>query len=164
MREDPFASLAHYLEPNNVLAFDGNFGIKLNVMVPKIYVVGRTTGYRTYIEAFEPRGLEREIFMYQRTPVLYKGSSHKDVFQGIASPADMEEYPIGDPSTGSPFFRLAIADLVFRDLDRLTKSIELIAKDTEELIRAMAGLDVLKSLGTIDVGNPESSSSSSSSA
>lgn len=164
MKEDPFLSLAAYLEPKSVLAFDGNFGIKLTVMVPTTFVVGRTTGYRVYIEAGDPRGLEREIFVYQRTPVMYRSNTNKDIFQGVASPADLEEYPLDTPGTDSPFFRLHTADLVFRDLDRLTQSIALIANDTQELIRSLAGLQVLKTLGTIDIGNPEGSSSSSSSA
>lgn len=163
MEEDPFAQLAAYLEPNNILAFKGDFGIKLHVLVPKVFVVGRTTGYRLYIEAIEPRGIESSIFVYQRFPQMYKGNTHNDKYQGVASPADMEEYPLSAPDSDGPFFRLPTVDLVFRSIDQLTKCIELISQDTAELIRARAGLEVLRDLGNVNVGNPESASSSSSS-
>lgn len=159
---DEYDRLNALFEPTSVYAFNGDYGITLRPSLPETYVSGRTTGYRLYVQAVDPKGLEKEIFVYQRKPVLYQNEIYKDDFSGVASPADMEEYQIGEPEEASkPFFRLDYVDLVFRNVDLLIEALQGLASDTAELIRAKRSFDAQTTLGDITIGNPESSSSSS---
>lgn len=159
---DEYDRLSALFEPTNVFAFNGDYGITLRPSAPQSYVSGRTTGYRLYVEAVNEKGLDKEIFVYQRKPVLYQNETFKDDFCSVASPADLEEYQVGEPAEASkPFFRLDYVDLVFRNIDLLVEALEGLASDTAELVRAKRNFDFQIALGDITVGNPESSSSSS---
>ena len=85
--------------------------------------------------------LDKELFVFQRKPRMALGVF--DQFSHVASPADLEEYPVGQPTAAVPFFRLAQATLVFRELDLLMCSLQAAKKDICMLVETINQMDVL---------------------
>lgn len=127
-----------------------------------IYVSGRTQGYRMTIQAQDAVVLPNEVFVYQRKP-SYKDPGYEDVFTNIASPSDLEEYPITTPVGNVPFFRLAAVDLVFRNVSLADDAWKGIQNDMKQLIETLKFFDSLVVQEVEAFGTAPSSSSSSSS-
>ena len=140
--------------------------IKLVKEAQGTYVQGRTQGYRMVVRATESHAMPVEIFVFQRKP----GSGadphvpYLDEFTNIASPADLEEYPVGAPiDPNMPFFRLATVDLVFRSEEIAAEAWAGILSDTAGLVEALNYMDSLSQVEEVIIGTPTPSSSSSSS-
>jgi hypothetical protein len=114
--------------------------IKLRRTVPSKYVSGRTQGYLVTYEAIEAVGMPLEIFVFQRNPApLQVGQA--DVFSNIASPSDLEEYPVNEPAPRGFFFRRSRIDLVFRNLELLRQSLIDIENDVRLLTESLDQMD-----------------------
>jgi hypothetical protein len=147
--------LQRLLEPQSFTSPDLQFGITLEPHKIEQFVEGRTQGYRLYVLAKEPIGMEKEVFIYQRKPILYGVDTFKDDFSHIASAADMEEYQIntpGDPN--KPFLRRDAVDLIFRNPDLLVDALVGIHNDVWELVMALDAMTVLDDIGDLRVGKP----------
>jgi hypothetical protein len=83
-------------------------------------------------------GMDPSIFVWQCLPdVPYQGSGRK-IFTNIAHPADMEEYPSGNPDlTIASFFRRDYADVLFESLPLASETLEKIEKDVDDLCEAL---------------------------
>ena len=139
--------------------------IKLVREAQSVYVKGRTQGYRMIVNATESHDMPKEIFVYQRKPGSGADPSvpYLDEFTNIASPADIEEYPMGAPiDPNAPFFRLATVDLVFRSEELATEAWNGILSDVTGLVEALNYMDNLSQVEEVIIGNPTPSSSSSS--
>ncbi len=70
-----------------------------------------TGAYRLRVEASDPlsTGVDPNVFLYLRRPPNPTTGLYQDDVIGTASPADLAEYPIGQPSgsTTYPIFRLS---------------------------------------------------------
>jgi hypothetical protein len=141
--------------------------IKVQVYGMEQYVEGRTQGFRVRFKVLEAEGLDTNIFVYQIKTA--PGFSHTDYFfQNIASPADLEEYPAGEPENLNapdlqPFFRLDEADLVFRSAQAVDEAVEKLQQELTGLTESLEYMGNLVPTQVIESGTPSSSSSSSSS-
>jgi hypothetical protein len=144
-----------------------SYYLKVQVYGMEQYVEGRTQGFRVRFKVIEAVGLDANIFVYQIKTA--PGYTHTDYFfQNVASPADLEEYPAGEPadlnaSDLQPFFRLDEADLVFRSAQAVDEAIEKLEQELTGLIESLQYMDTLAPTQVIEIGTPPSSSSSSSS-
>lgn len=128
------------------------------------YVQGRTQGYRIVVTAVEAGGMPKEIFVFQRRPGDGYTAAYNDTFENIASPADIEEYPIGAPDDpNAPFFRMAAVDLVFRSEELAIEAWNGIISDVTGLVEALNYMDELSQVEEVIIGTPPTPSSSSSS-
>lgn len=84
-------------------------------------------GYTITIAVLSANCLDKELFVFQRKPRMALGVF--DQFSHVASPADLEEYPVGQPTDAVPFFRLAQVTLVFRELGLLMDSLRAVKQD-----------------------------------
>lgn len=108
------------------------------------------------------------IFVWQRGPSVPGLPEPNDFFVNVASAADMEEYPPGEPLPGSsssssssssswsppsdmPFFRLSRLDLLFRSVYDLTRSWNLIQSDVRLLLTNLKRLEAIGTDVTIDI-------------
>ena len=107
------------------------------------YVEGRTQGYRVRFDVVEAVCIPAEIFVYRRKPGTLVGSPAVDEFSNVASPADLEEYPVGEPTSNGAFFRLHYVDLIHRSLDLLEQSAQDIISDVSALVDSLDQLDAL---------------------
>ena len=106
------------------------------------YVEGRTQGYRVRFDVSEAVCMAAEIFVYQRSPGAIAGTMI-DEFSNVASPADLEEYPVDKPVLTTGFYRLSYVDLVFRNMALLLQSAEALVCDISVLVTALNQLDLL---------------------
>ena len=113
--------------------------IKLRRQVPE-RVIHPIQGYRMRVEVIDAGDMPAEIFVYQR---LMAGSDAFDQFCNIACPADLEEYPANEPTTIGFFYRLAVIDVVFRNIASANASWGLIQADVAALITGLNLLDNL---------------------
>jgi hypothetical protein len=131
------------------------------------YVEGRTQGFRIRAKVIEVEGLDANVFVYQikRKP----GYTYADYsFQNVASPADLEEHPAGEPADINaagvyPFFRMDEIDLVYRSVKDVEDTIVKLEQELTGLIEAIDWMDTLLEGQVIEIGTRASSSSSSSS-
>lgn len=137
-----------------------NYGIQLRTKRTALQPEGH---HRLQIWVSDYEGLEPEIFVYQRYPVLPGETAPDDVFVNVASAADMEEYPRFEPSGEPPFFRLSHVDLIFRSVDIMDRVWNTMKSDVEYLLANLEKLDTLGDEATWDFGSTFNSSSSSSS-
>lgn len=151
------------LHPYEKASFD--YGLALNTFVPEIFTEGRTVGFRLYVQAINPREMPPEIFLYERKPIIDGENPYKDEFYHVSSVPDLTAYPVGAPAIGAQrqFFRLDYVDLTFRSPELLISALGSLATETAQLVFSRQQIDTMAAAGYINIGNPSSGSSSSSS-
>lgn len=136
-------------------------GIQIKYRVSEMVPDGT---HRLQIWTSDYNDIEPEIFVFQRMPPLPGGTDPVDKYANVASVADMEEYPINAPASDArPFFRLASADMVFRNMDLLNRTLGVINGDINWLIKNYNHYDTFSGEHTWDFNYEEYESSSSSS-
>jgi hypothetical protein len=122
--------------------------------------------YRLRVEATDPlnTGADPHVFMFLRAPDNSDGSTD-DYFHAVASPPDMADYPVGAPTTGTPypFFRLDYVELDFRSVSDANEALEVIVREVNALLLSLAILDKLVPAEEFWVGEPAEAAGSSSS-
>ena len=118
----------------------------------------RPTAWRMKVTVVEVNNIDPEIFVYNLGDLDPEEGSQRKLFQSVASPTDLVEYPIGAPlANQSPaFFRLSSIDFVHRSLDALDATWDEIKADVTELIEASARLCELEPQETFTAGTLES--------
>jgi hypothetical protein len=125
-----------------------SYDFELSKTISEYNVEGRTQGYMmsVTVDNYGNAITDPNIFMYLMTYPDGETEEGNAVFQCIASPADLEEYPVGTPPETSPkFYRMASVNLVSRNISLLEEAWEDIKDDCDELSRsleAFASLDL----------------------
>lgn len=142
-------------------------GLTLQRYFQDRYVEGATEGFRWRIEVVEARGLDAAIFMYKKVATkLYDpatGGAEPPVevawageFNGVASAADLEEYPEGDvqPNAFPPFYRLDAVDQVFRSRHIGMAAYDATIGQIETLLETLDILDGISAAPPLVLGAP----------
>ena len=115
--------------------------------------------------------IDPNIFVYLRSPINPHTGETSDIFQTVASPYDMEVYPIDDPDTNTtyPFYRTSMLELDFPSVTLADEAWTKIIALAQVLINASKKLDTLSLISEVTVGDasapqPSQSLSDSSSA
>jgi hypothetical protein len=126
---------------------------------------GYIVGFKFKVEVVEAVGLPPEIFCFLRIPKPSDPIQSDDVFQNIASPTDIQEYPVTTPEPGAnrPFFRLSEATLEFRSESLANDAWRCMQSDFDALLTAIEEGSQLSVEEVVEYGTVPSSSSSSSS-
>jgi hypothetical protein len=118
---------------------------------PNIYDGSRLTCTATNSIGFT----DNNIFRYERIPGVPPTVPDNDVLNGVCSPADLEELPVGAPNPTSQqptFFRKDALDIVFRSSAIGDQAALDIQEDVKRLVMALNYLDDLQAPTTITVG------------
>lgn len=114
--------------------------------------------------------IDPNIFVYLRSPINPHTGETSDIFQTIASPYDMEVYPVDDPDseTSYPFYRTSTLELDFPSVTLADAAWTKIIGLTQVLITASKKLDTLSLITEVTIGdasapNPSQSLSDSTS-
>jgi hypothetical protein len=125
--------------------------------------------YRLRIEVTDPSasGADANVFLYLRNlPNPYTNETI-DVFHAVASPADLAEYPVGEPdsTTTYPFYRLSYVELDLRAVELADQLWVIVVREVDALLKALEKLEGLTPVAEawVGAGAPEDSGSSSSS-
>ena len=114
--------------------------------------------------------IDPNIFVYLRSPINPHTGETSDILQTIASPYDMEVYPVDDPDseTSYPFYRTSTLELDFPSVTLADAAWTKIIGLTQVLITASKKLDTLSLITEMTIGddsapNPSQSLSDSTS-
>lgn len=131
-------------------------GIKLVKYMQTRFVINNVSGFRMMVEATDASGLSNSIFRYIRGPISAGTGTYRDEFDGVCSPADLEEFNEGAPEVGSnpEWFRKDYIDLVFRSQTTAEESWKLIVKDVTILITTLDLMEITTPELTISIGSP----------
>jgi hypothetical protein len=117
--------------------------VRLRERRNRVYVEGRTQGYRLLLEVEDANGVDPGIFVYERSANPVVGQPPIDDFSNIATPFDIATYPLDAPVPGGTFFRKTSVELLFRNLDLLDQAISDIELDVQSLCRTYNQLEEL---------------------
>lgn len=123
---------------------------------------------RLRIVVTDATNIDANIFVFLRSPLNPHTGETSDMFQTIASPYDMEVYPVDEPdeTTTYPFFRSNMLELDFPSITLANDAWTRIIAMTQSLITSSKKLDVLSlveevTLGDASAPNPSQSLSDS---
>lgn len=112
--------------------------------------------FRLRVEASDPEdtGADPAVFLYLRRPANPYNGDIGDIFQTIASPVDMAEYPVGEPNVDTPFpiFRLPYVELDLRSVDLAEDSWGIIVSEVDTLLKSLNRMEDLVPTVSVDVG------------
>lgn len=99
----------------------------------------RLQGYPLRIETVDAIDMPAEIFVFQRTVESAMNDCNADEFNRIASPDDLEEYPVSvpDPVSEQPYYRTNTVTLYFRCIKDLRETRDLIDTQVSGLVRTL---------------------------
>ena len=103
--------------------------------------------FRMRIDATDPNGTgaDPNVFLYRRDPVNPYTGEAADVFFAVAAPADIADYPVGqpDPSKPYPFLRLDYVELDFRAVTQANAVWTIVVREVNALLVLLSRLEDL---------------------
>lgn len=143
----------------------GTIGLEATPSMSAYDVPGRTTGYRLSVLITRHNDIDPNVFVHRLEAGQYGHEEPTAVFQGVATPLQLEELPAGDEGLAEgAYFRTAQIDQVYASVALRAEAWDAIKARLQELVRTLTLLTV-EELVPYEVGYlpAESSSSSSSS-
>jgi len=138
-------------------------GVRLRRFAQTRFVANAVDAFRFRVEAFDNYLMPKEIFRYERK--AWPSGGTVDAFDGVASPVDIEEYPVGEPNAGDviQYFRTHEIDLVLRTQREADEAWRVLREEVDILIETLNLMDDLVLEATATFGNPPPGGESSSS-
>jgi hypothetical protein len=111
---------------------------------------------RIRVDVIDAVDIDPNIFLYRQdmaTPYT-PDASPTNTFFSVASPADINDYPIGapDPLKAFPFFRQTFVELDFRSTLQADQFWQDVIQEATVLIHAMNKLELLEEVDHIQIG------------
>jgi hypothetical protein len=142
-------------------------GITLQPYFQDRYVTGATEGFRWRVETVEAREMPAAIFLHKKvaTKLYAAGGGGAEPpeeiewageFNGVASPADLEDYPEGEPRADDlpPFYRLAAVDQAFRSRHAALAAYAALKGQVKALVECLDLMDGLVPAPPLVIGAP----------
>ena len=104
------------------------------------YVAGSDQGYRLRVRCTEASCCDTNIFIYHSVCVNPFTGQYQDEFDHVASPSDLEEFPIGSPSedTDAPqYYRHDELDVVLRSELLAGEAWETLTQEIKALVQSL---------------------------
>lgn len=113
----------------------------------------------------ENSGADPNVFLFNRRPANPYDGSVFDLFIGVASAADMADFPVGepDPDAAYPIFRENEFEIDIRTIGLLNETWTLVVEEVGTLLAILDRLELLVPTVTVDLGTAVDSDSSGSS-
>lgn len=131
-------------------------GVRLKKFVQERYVINNVDGYRMKVEAYDANHMSSSIFRYIRGPFSQTIGAYSEEFDGICSPADLEEFPVDTPTLNAnpAWFRKDYIDLVFRSQATAEEAWGRIVKDVTTLVASLDLMDTIVEEKIVEIGDP----------
>jgi hypothetical protein len=131
-------------------------GVYLQRYLQETYDSDSITGFRFKVVAYGAYGMPDTIFRYGKEALSAKDGTYRLAFDGVCSPADLEEFPEDDPTPDSypEFCRLNYVDLVFRSQSIADEAWKTLVEEVSSLITTMNIMDQVKPQATLKIGDP----------
>jgi hypothetical protein len=144
-------------------------GVRIWQQIQDHWIAGGVDGFRFTMMITDGQLIPNEIFRYEPLPPGFQctpssivigpqgpqADTQCAIFNGVCSPVDLVEYPVGAPALGSnpPYFRLNYIDLLFRSRKEAEDAIQDIKTDIARLIHSMNANDSLGPIARFWVGD-----------
>lgn len=114
------------------------------------------SGFRFKVEAHDGNDMPNTIFRYQREALNARDGTYRLVFDGVCSPADIEEFAEEEPTVGvfPEFCRLDYVDLVFRSQSVAEEAWTILVEEVANLVVTLNKMDEVKTEADVKIGNP----------
>lgn len=116
------------------------------------------TAFRLRLDAFSiPEApADPHVFLYRRDTANPYDGSVNDTFFSICGPVEMADYPVGEPSSETPytFFRLNYIEVDVYSRTIANRLYNEVVEEVDNLLKALDLLDTIVPLSTVEVGNP----------
>jgi len=121
-------------------------------------------GFRFKVEAYGANLMPNKIFRYTREALNAREGAYRLAFDGVCSPADLEEFPENEPLVNvyPEFCRLDYVDLVFRSQSLAEEAWTLLVEEVAALLNTLKKMDNLTPQTELKLGNPPPATYSSS--
>ena len=105
---------------------------------------------RLIVEVGSVVDIDRNVFLYRQLPMRAGDTEPTGRFEGVCSPNDMADHPVGLPTLGAspPWFRLDTVDLLLRSEAELQSAWLIILEEVQSLVDA---LNILEETTTTQV-------------
>jgi hypothetical protein len=125
--------------------------IKLTITVPVVQVIDNDTGYYVKFTLSNAVEMPLELFVHRVTlPSLVTTEGVE--FSHVASPVDIEEYPVGLATViYSDFFRTNEAEFLFKTIDLTTKTRLDFQSRVSDVVAKLNLLDTLVLVNTVNI-------------
>lgn len=131
-------------------------GIRLKRFVQERFVINNVDGYRMKIVAYDGNHMTNSIFRYIQGPFSQATGAYYQEFDGVCSPADIEEFPVDSPAANAnpAWFRKDYIDLVFRSNVTAEEAWDRIVSDVSKLVSTLDIMDNMVQEKIVDIGDP----------
>lgn len=131
-------------------------GIRLRRFAQTRYTAGQDDAFRLVVSAYGAYLMPNEIFRFLRKTQDFTTNEPADEFDGVCSPADLEELTANAPEDGAqpPFFRKATVDLVFRSQREANAAWSALQQEVGVLVTTLNRMDTLEADGDYTAGGP----------
>lgn len=120
----------------------------------QVYHDDNTDGFRMTVTVTDGLRMDAEVFRFRSLPVQPGQEDSIGVFDGVCSPADLEEFPIDEPleNADPPWFRKAVLDLVFRSRAEVDAAWDTIRNEIAALVETLDIMDNLEDEEEVRLG------------
>jgi hypothetical protein len=100
-------------------------------------------GHRLKMTVMQASNVSDKIFLWQYRAAVAPQTIDSDEFLGVASVADINEYPEDSPAAppATQYYRLTTIDLIFRNIDTLERAVKIIQEDIRDLLNNLDIID-----------------------
>ncbi len=127
-------------------------GVQLLRAAQTRYVANAVDGFRFTVTAHDAFDMPNEIFLYLRRSLNPATGEQADEFSNVCSAPDLEEYPIGEPTSTPAFFRSAEIDLVFRSQSEAEDAWTVLQREVAVLVNTLNINDALAVTDDVQIG------------
>lgn len=106
--------------------------------------------YRVKLEVTSSEDIPKEVFVKQRFKD-FKTLKIDDVFVAVATPVQLEDFPINAPNDKESFFRDFQIDLISRNIDYLNDLVDSILLEVNKLVDECNALNTFATEQTITI-------------
>lgn len=94
------------------------------------------SSYSMRVEVASTENIVREVFIMQRLK-SFVSDQFEDVFAAVATPAQLEDLPVGAPGADTSYFRVSSVDLVVRTAEGMDAVFESLVYEINKLCKDM---------------------------
>lgn len=118
-------------------------------MAKNIKIVRKSTvelpaisSYKLVVQAIEPEEMPSKIFIKQRIRNFAKETTD-DIFVGVCTPTQLEDFDEDSPAEGTSFFRTASIELVARTPELIQQVFDSLVYEVKKLVIDLSDLEIL---------------------
>lgn len=111
--------------------------------------------YRLLLQITDAVDIDPNVFLYLALPLRENETDQTAVFQGVCSPHDMVDQPVGTPYPNAepPWVRHDTVDLLFPSLSEMQDAWTLLQEELQSLLTSYQDLQVLDASEVLEFGD-----------